>query len=228
MLQLLDPGWNARILTFSFPVEQATVIERVNRFVVSVRDGTGSRRMCHLHDPGRLTELIYPGNRVLIRDTTGAVTDCSITASRRVEEWVLTDSRFHSKIASSFFPREFESEVRVGKSRIDFRIGGCFVEVKGCTLVSDNIARFPDSPSKRASRHLLELMHLREEGFCASILVLVFSDSATVFKPNWDTDPTFASNLERALHAGVEAHALRFHTDENGVFFRGRIPVRIR
>ena len=40
-----------------------------------------------------------------------------------------------------------------------------FIEVKGVTLESDNIARFPDAPTERGVKHLKELIHCMQEGY---------------------------------------------------------------
>lgn len=77
---------------------------------------------CHLHDPGRLKELIYLGDIVLIRDTRGEKTNCSITAAYANGTYVIIDSRLHNKIASKFLPSNSRREIRIGDSKIDFML----------------------------------------------------------------------------------------------------------
>ena len=53
-------------------------------------------------------------------------------------------------------------EYTYGKSRIDFLLTNqenkkMLLEVKGCTLVEDGIAKFPDAPTLRGKKHLEEL-----------------------------------------------------------------------
>ena len=48
-----------------------------------------------------------------------------------------------------------------------------FIEVKGVTLESDNIARFPDAPTERGVKHLKELIHCMQEGYEAYLLLVI-------------------------------------------------------
>lgn len=203
---------------------ESTVIERTNRFMVrTLLDG--EEKICHLHDPGRLSELIYPGNPVLVRRTPGRKTDFSITCARKGENWILTDSRFHNLIARKFLGEEAKAEVVHGESRIDFLDGGCFVEVKGCSLESGGVARFPDAPSTRALKHVKELEGIVKDGGKAMMAILVFSPESTVFEPNYETDPAFSSAFYEALHSGVDCIALKFRTEKECIRYMGTVPV---
>ena len=211
------------VLEVPGPLQEAEVVRRPNRFAVELREGL----ICHLHDPGRLPELIYPGNRVLVRPTRGARTSCSVTAAWGGEGagWVLTDSRFHSDIAARFLPPEAEREVRVGGSRLDFRVDDVYVEVKGCTLAKGGVAMFPDAPTERGRRHVMELARLASEGHGAMIMVLVMRRDASCFSPNWETDPGFSEALLEALGRGVALRALRFSFDPPRLTYLGDIPL---
>lgn len=48
-------------------LEPAAVVERRNRFVARVRLHTGEEALAHIADSGRLKELIFPGNDVMVR-----------------------------------------------------------------------------------------------------------------------------------------------------------------
>ena len=91
------------VMDMDFPMAEARIIDRPNRFLVVAHNGKEEIR-CHLHDPGRLRELIYPGNTVLIRQQAGAKTGYSVTAARAGSQWVITDTRFHHPIARHFLP----------------------------------------------------------------------------------------------------------------------------
>lgn len=210
----------------SFPGSNsiATVAERKNRFLVTAMHN-GKELLCHLHDPGRLKELIYPGNSILVRKTAGIRTEYSVTGAMKNGDWILTDSRFHNRIAARFLRASARREVPVGKSRIDFLDGDCYVEVKGCSLETEGKALFPDAPSARATKHMNELAKITREGMCALALVLVFSPAAEIFQPNESTDPEFYSAFYRAMEIGVHAVALKFRLNEGSIVYMGRIPV---
>lgn len=78
------------------------------------------------------------------------------------------------------------------------------LEVKGCTLVEDGLAMFPDAPTTRGKRHVEELIQAKEEGLDAAILFLILRDDAVKFTPNWNTDPDFSEALTRANEKGVK------------------------
>ncbi len=212
------------VYTFQDSLFACTVIDRPNRFVVNVsRDGETLK--CHLHDPGRLKELIYEGARVLVRPTEGEKTKFSITAASENSRWIITDTRIHSDIASLFIAQNARREVAVGKKRIDFMHGNHYVEVKGCTLVVDGIARFPDAPTKRGKEHLDLLAQLVKGGYKATVIVLVMRDDASCFMPNADTDPHFARSFSLAMAAGVGLKILEFLLAGNSVVYRGEIGL---
>ncbi len=212
------------MIPFDFTSLRGTVIERPNRFMVVVEH---ERKLidCHLHDPGRLTELIYPGNHVLFRRAKGIRTDYSITAAWKGTDWILTDSRFHNTIGRKFLSQSAKAEVLLGRSRIDFLDGDRYVEVKGCSLEEGSVAKFPDAPSVRASRHIHELTSVRDSEMKAMVMFLVFSPKAHVFMPNLETDPDFSSAFFEALENGMDAVALKFETTTDGIRFLGRIPI---
>jgi sugar fermentation stimulation protein A len=161
---------------FEIPGDQilATVIKRDNRFLCSVMLD-GETKLAHLHDPGRLKELIYPGNSVLVRNSKGKKTDLSITAAKRGEDWILTDSRFHNRLASLFLEGERRPEVPINGSRLDFMVDGAYVEVKGCSMIDGDVATFPDAPTLRGKHHLEILTYLLRNGTESALIILVFS-----------------------------------------------------
>ncbi|WP_449462434.1 DNA/RNA nuclease SfsA [Tardisphaera miroshnichenkoae] len=201
----------------------AKLIKRLNRFLTLV-DQDGKIKECHLHDPGRIPELL-PGTELLIRKTSGKRTDCSITAFLNNRTWVIADSRIHSDVASAFLPPNARREVKIGNSRLDFAYDGAYAEVKGCTLVIDGKALFPDAPTKRGLKHVKELTRLRLEGHRSELLVLIMRDDALCFGPNERMDPSFSQAFWEALNAGVVVKPLKFRLKGNDVVFVAEVPL---
>ncbi|MCL4329113.1 MAG: DNA/RNA nuclease SfsA [Candidatus Thermoplasmatota archaeon] len=221
ILKIPDTGTVA--FTVNDKLTEASVLDRPNRFLVrAVLKGVET--LVHLHDPGRIRELIYPGNRILVRETDGRKTSYSVTAARSHGEWILLDSRFHNKIAAAFLPEGCMREVSVENARLDFACGDCLIEIKGSTLCIDRVARFPDAPSERASRHARILGNIASHGGRALMVFLVFSPAAESFAPNSLTDPTFAAELSEAVRKGVELRALKFEFADGKVKFMNEIP----
>ena len=84
------------------------------------------------------------------------------------------------------------------------------VEVKGCTLVEDGFAKFPDAPTLRGKKHVKELIKAKKEGLEASILFLILCEDAKCFSPNFKMDPDFSNALKDAKDEGVNIIAYSF------------------
>ncbi|ACP39445.1 sugar fermentation stimulation protein [Sulfolobus islandicus M.14.25] len=203
---------------------EANVVERINRFLVKVTFN-GKEFLAHLHDPGRLKDLIYPGNLVLIRETKGYKTKFSITAAYSNSRFVVLDSRLHNIIASKFLPEAYEKEIKVGNSRIDFKYDNTYLEVKGCTLVENEIAYFPDAPTERGRTHLKELRELMKKGFNAILLILVMRDDAKCFLPNEKTDPKFSIEFWNSIKEGLNVNIKTFKLVGNKIIYVRDIPL---
>ncbi|EOS42853.1 DNA/RNA nuclease SfsA [Lachnospiraceae bacterium JLR.KK009] len=101
-------------------------------------------------------------------------------------------------------------EYRYGASRIDFYIEAgnlkprkILLEVKGVTLEENGIAKFPDAPTERGIRHMLELEHAVKEGYEAFILFLIQMKGIKYFEPNYRTHPQFGETLRKVQGSGV-------------------------
>ncbi len=218
------PETGQTLFDFSSNLIQGTVIDRPNRFLVNV-EVDGKQIPCHLHDPGRLKELIFPGNKVLIRKTNGIKTAYSVTASYDHGDWILTDTRIHSDIASKFLPLEVKREVKVGNHRIDFQWNSTLIEVKGCTLLREGIATFPDAPTKRGREHVNLLRRNTVTGGSSALMILVFRETADCFMPNSETDPDFSQEFYNALKDGVEVFIPRLSFRNGKIIYHGTIDI---
>ena len=105
----------------------------------------------------------------------------------------------------------FQREVRLGRSRMDFRLEGsagtCWVEAKSVTLVDPGVARFPDAPTARGVRHLRELSAAVRRGERAAVAFVVQRPDARRFAPHDRADPAFGAALREAAAAGVGVYA---------------------
>ncbi len=220
-------------------------LERPNRFTVLFQDSRdfndSDPKLAHLRDPGRLKELLYPGARLILRkaaDNPKRKTKFDVIGVFKDNLWVLINSGFHSDLAAELIEsglveefKEYSVERReytFGKSRLDFLLKPIddsishnkkmLVEVKGCTLVEDEWALFPDAPTIRGKKHVEELISALDCGFESSVLFLILKEDAKVFSPNKDTDPDFSISLEEAQKKGVNIIPFVFKTnkiDEN-------------
>ena len=77
------------------------------------------------------------------------------------------------------------------------------MEVKGVTLEENGIAMFPDAPTERGIKHILELAEAVKAGYEAYILFVIQMKGIREFTPNQKTHPQFGDALRLAHEAGV-------------------------
>lgn len=116
------------------------------------------------------------------------------------------------------------------KSRIDFLLRSaakpdCYVEVKSVTLINDGgntegsslgtgLGLFPDSVSTRGSKHLRELILMRQRGYRAVLLFCVQHMGIEQVSPADEIDPVYGQTLREAVKKGVEVIAYRAKISE--------------
>jgi len=227
----------------SYPpgLRMAEVLDRPNRFVLSIRLEDGTRTRAHLGDPGRLSELGRRGWHLLVQGPWPAPrVPFRAVAARIGDEWVslrpIDANRLARRLLQEgwipgFGPGRIREEVALGRERFDLSwesLEGdrrALVEVKSASLVLDGVALFPDAVSDRASRHLDRLVELAREGFEPWALFVCQRGSARVFRPAEAIDPRFAATLRRACSAGLHAQAYAFRVTPEGVGDPREIPV---
>ncbi len=216
-------------------------IRRLNRFEALV-EAEGEARLVHVPNTGRLRELLVEGAFVMLKKISNPLrkTQYSLYMVERDGIWVSIDSanmpnRIVNKalkekcIANFGEYSDFKREVSVGDSRFDFALckteGPYYLEVKGVTLVEDNVAMFPDAPTVRGTRHLYELARLRNQGFGAGVIFIVQRCDAEYFRPNDKTDPDFGEALRKAKKAGIDLAAYRCEVQPRQIVLADEIPV---
>lgn len=100
-----------------------------------------------------------------------------------------------------------------------------YMEIKGVTLVEENIARFPDAPTERGTKHLLELIEAKREGFGAGVFFVIQRQDAKFFSPNDAMDPAFGKALRAAARVGVDIFAYRCKVKPNSIELAETIKI---
>jgi len=124
------------------------------------------------------------------------------------------------------------TEVKYGEhSRIDLLLekdnSRCFVEVKNCTLVKDDVAYFPDAVTSRGLKHLKELQHQVRLGNRCVMFYLVQRMDAKLFRPADHVDPVYGQGLRAALKNGVEILAYDVCLDLQGIRMNRPLPYEV-
>ena len=189
-------------------IMKGTFIDRPNRFIANV-DLDGYIARCHMPNPGRMWELLFPGVQIYVRQARqeGRKTDYDVVGIERDGVPILLDTQYNNDAAAQLVQEHripgWESwelmnrEVTVGKSRFDLLLGRgderFLLEVKSCTLFGRDGAMFPDAVTARGRRHVRELAALSQQGWHTGVLFMCQWDRAHWFLPDYHTDPDFAA-----------------------------------
>ncbi len=221
-------------------------VKRENRFlgIVDIVSPYKEKNVfVHIHDSGRLKDLLYPGNKVFLtkKDDPHRKTKWDIVSTVYKGEEVLTNSGYHNKIAKILFKKSLidniknlktiKPEPRIGKDRLDFLIQTkkeeIWVEVKGCTLEKNGIALFPDAPTKRGQKHLKNLTNLKKTGKRGILLFLVLRPNSRCFSINKDLDPEFYALFLESIKFGVETYPILLFLKNEHLYFKGVLDICI-
>lgn len=221
-------------------IVEGRFIERPNRFIAKVNIG-GEVETVHVKNTGRCKELLKENARVYlsVSDNPLRKTKYDLIAVLKNETLVNMDSQIPNDVAEEYlksgalFSKNaiIKREVTYGESRFDFYIEDgdrkAFLEVKGVTLEQDGIARFPDAPTERGTKHINELIRCQKEGFDAYILFVIQMKGVKYLEPNFSTDPIFSETLKKAKKNGVKILALDCIVTPDSITFDKEIQVKI-
>ncbi len=221
-------------------------IERLSRFSARVEIDNVVEKV-YVPNSGRMKELLLPGvtcfvvenNKVerttkfdlVVVDFAGTLVSVDSRVPNLILERAVKDNAVPIFAGQPLL--EVKREATYLHSRFDFRVttggetdrGVCYIEAKSVTLVTDGVARFPDAPTERGSKHLLELTEAVKEGHRGCIIFIVQRPDAVELRPNAATDPEFAYNLHLAREKGVEVYAFKCAVSIQEIKMIGEIPV---
>jgi len=216
-------------------------LKRDNRFRATVILN-GRKTLAHVPNSGRLEELFTPGRPVwlapagnLNRKTAFDLkmveyNSVLVSVDARLPNPLVQEALASGQLNGFSYP-EIKREARYGESRLDFRLswpeGVCWVETKSVTLVENGVALFPDAPTSRGRRHLLELIKAYQSGQQSAVLFIIQRPDAEHFTPHIEADPEFAFTLAQAAVAGVQVRAFTCQVSLETIEIAREIPVQI-
>ena len=218
---------------------EANFIERPNRFIAYV-DIAGKRTKVHVKNTGRCRELLRDNVTVYLEksDNTERSTAYDLVAVDKDGRLINMDSNAPNKVVGEWLSAGglyqdismVRPETFFGNSRFDFYIESAsgvkaFIEVKGVTLETDNVAAFPDAPSERAVKHVEELIEAHKQGYEAYLIFVVQMKNISRVEPNWNTQPDFGKALQVARSAGVHLLAYDCLVEQDSLAIHKEVPV---
>ncbi len=197
--------------------ESAFFLSRRNRFVLEL-EKDGKRVEVYIANPGRMEEFLVEGQPFYITAVPpgSGKYPYRVVSTSYQDSYVLLDTTRVNDIVEEML-RDYlieelkgvviiDREVKVRRSRFDFLLHfgkgkrPVLLEVKSCSLCHKGVAMFPDAPTERGKRHLLELEELSLEDYDTANLYLVTNSQGRVFLPNCHTDREYGrvfNSLER-------------------------------
>jgi sugar fermentation stimulation protein A len=194
-----------------------TVVHRLNRFVVEVSLG-GRHLRAHINNTGRLEGYLEPGRPGFCFPFARPIkTEVRLFAIEEHGLGAIIDTQMQMRAFEAAFHdglipwlrgcRLKGRNPRLGGSVLDYLLecGGrpFFLEVKSAVLREDGAAMYPDCPTARGRRHVLELIRHVAEGGDGGIVFLAALPKVQAFKPCVEGDPEMATLLRRAERVGV-------------------------
>ncbi len=241
-------------MDYPHPLTKALFQKREKRFLIHAHLDDGSKVIAHTNNTGSMRGLLaheaeiwlspannparkLPWTLELIRTVENSTTGVqggilvgvnTIMANRLVRE------ALENNLLPLLPPgAEIRSEVKYGQgSRVDFLVtdaheNRCWIEVKNVSLVENSHARFPDSPTERGRKHLLELEAKVKAGDRAALVFCIQRGDAKTVGPADDIDSLYGQLLRQVAATGVEIFGLGCQVSPTGIFPHKNIPVMI-
>lgn len=218
-------------------------LKRPNRFIAHVLIN-GEEEIVHVKNTGRCKELLIPGAKVVLEDYSqnpNRKTRYSLIAVWKGEMLVNMDSQVPNEVVFEAL-REgkineigdisyLKREVAFGSSRYDIYYESkdkkAFMEVKGVTLEDKGIAMFPDAPTERGAKHVLEMMEAVKEGYEGTIFFLIQMKGPKELRPNWQMDEKFSEAVKLASENGVRIIAYDSIVLENSIIIDKPVKINL-
>ena len=191
-------------------LHKATFIDRPNRFVLNCMLNN-KKVAASLPNPGRLSELLFPGCEVFLTYSDKPSRKTRYTAVSVIKEGfpVMLHTHKTNEVARKLLENKLipgledavivRAEVPFGNSRFDFLLRrnqkDLYVEVKSCTLFGNKVAMFPDAVTERGRKHLTELSYMKKEGINSAVIFIIHYSEAEYFLPDYHTDILFAQTF---------------------------------
>lgn len=140
----------------------------------------------------------------------------------------------HGLVSELASYKAIRPEIKTSKgSRLDLLLtdaqgAKCYVEIKNCTLVENDIAYFPDAVTQRGHKHLKELERLIAEGHRCVMFYCIQRMDANIFQPADQIDKIYGEALREAhLKGGVEILVYDVWMDLERIVLNRKIPFQL-
>lgn len=221
-------------------LRECTILRRINRFVVECLEG-GRTIELHLRNTGRLNKLLVNGSKALYRPKFGGRTLGHLVAVETEGGYAIVDTAVQMSLFETAIERNafhglegFEvggRNVHYASSRFDYLLKKqaleLVLELKSATHVEGSVALYPDAPTERGRKHIIELAHLAGRGLRTAICFLAAHPQAESFRVFREVDEGLYRAVLKAIESGVDVMALKMAMGKDlAVYVRpGPLPI---
>lgn len=222
-------------------VVKGIFLKRPNRFIAQVLID-GKEETVHVKNTGRCKELLVLGANIILEDCShnkNRKTKYSLIAVWKNDILVNMDSQVPNKVVYDAITQNkikellnldlVKREVTYGNSRYDIYFENenkkGFMEIKGVTLENNHIAMFPDAPTSRGTKHVLEMIEAVKNEYRGIIFFLIQMKGPKVFRLNKEMDKKFSDAVKLAKEKGVEVLVYDSIVNENSISIGSQIKI---
>jgi sugar fermentation stimulation protein A len=224
-------------------IRLAKFIRRPNRFqgYVELDD---EELMVHVPNTGRNKEILVPGYTVILREENNPArkTKYDLIAGYKGSRLINIDSQIPNKVVEEALREKkitalakyenIKREKTFGNSRFDFKLednkgSEYYLEGQGVTYEDNGRVSFPDAPTDRGRKHLLELIEVVRSGRRGGVLFLVQMEKVDYFIPFDERDKAFGEALRYAYNNGIDIFAYDCKVGENFITLNEEVEIRL-
>ena len=145
---------------------------------------------------------------------------------------IIEEALVNKKIKEFEKFNQVQREVKFNNNtRFDFLVSNkkeqAFIEVKNVTLKREqDYAEFPDAPTTRGQKHLLELINAKEKEYQAYLIFLIQREDCNFFKISKDIDQKYYENFIQAKKKGVKFLCYSSKVTDKEIILNKKIEIK--
>jgi sugar fermentation stimulation protein A len=231
-------------MQFKTNLIKGKLLKRYKRFLADVILEDGTEVIAHCPNPGSMMGLAKVGTTVWLEPNDDPKKKLKY-GWRLVEyknQMICIDTSIANMVIKEALEKKaipelsyqgFKPEVKYSdNSRIDFLLTSpsqqTYLEIKSVTLMREKgLAEFPDSITKRGSKHLADLSKMVTSGHKAVLLFLCMRNDVDRVRIAADLDSIYSDSVKAALKYGVQLVCYDTHVTRFGVRLGKPIVVEI-
>lgn len=225
-------------------IQLGTFLTRPNRFIAHcLLDG--KEVLVHVKNTGRGKEVFIKGAKVgLVYDANPKrKTHYDLVSIKKGSQWINIDSQLPNALVFEGLKNkeiilpdmasltQIKREVFYEDSKFDFYLKSgskeAFLEVKGMTLENQQVGAFPDAPTKRGLKHVLELKKASLAGFQTYLFFLAQSAEMKVSTIHQTMQPQLALAIKEAQEVGMQVICYNCLVGPGKIVLHEKIPFSL-